>query len=133
MNYEEIGKRIREYRKLKNLSQEQLAEKINISTTHMSHIETGSTKLSLQVLVDIAKVLNNADASYVLDIFPAREKQEDYPDVTSNSIIKEIKNGFAINDGNWDQLKQYDKECVVIFMSPKEIKLMQSYKEYLKN
>lgn len=58
MNYEEIGKRIREYRKLKNLSQEQLAEKINISTTHMSHIETGSTKLSLQVLVDIAKVLN---------------------------------------------------------------------------
>ena len=58
MNYEEIGKRIREYRKLKKLSQEQLAEKINISTTHMSHIETGSTKLSLQVLVDIAKVLN---------------------------------------------------------------------------
>ena len=33
MNYEEIGKRIRKYRKLKNLSQEQLAEKINISTT----------------------------------------------------------------------------------------------------
>ena len=57
MNYEEIGKRIRKYRKLKNLSQEQLAEKINISTTHMSHIETGSTKLSLQVLVDLATIL----------------------------------------------------------------------------
>lgn len=57
MNYEEIGKRIRKYRKLKNLSQEQLAEKINISTTHMSHIETGNTKLSLQVLVDLATVL----------------------------------------------------------------------------
>ena len=57
MNYEEIGKRIRKYRKLKNLSQEELAEKIDISTTHMSHIETGSTKLSLQVLVDLSKVL----------------------------------------------------------------------------
>lgn len=57
MNYEEIGKRIRKYRKLKNLSQEELAEKIDISTTHMSHIETGSTKLSLQVLVDLATVL----------------------------------------------------------------------------
>ena len=57
MNYEEIGKRIRKYRKLKNLSQEQLAEKINISTTHMSHIETGSIKLSLQVLVDLATIL----------------------------------------------------------------------------
>ena len=57
MNYEEIGKRIRKYRKLKNLSQEQLAEKINISTTHMSHIETGNTKLSLPVLAELASVL----------------------------------------------------------------------------
>lgn len=57
MNYEEIGKRVRKYRKLKNLSQEELAEKIDISTTHMSHIETGSTKLSLQVLVDLSRVL----------------------------------------------------------------------------
>ena len=57
MNYNEIGTRIRKYRKLKNISQEELAEKIDISTTHMSHIETGSTKLSLQVLVDIAQIL----------------------------------------------------------------------------
>ena len=58
MNYKEIGTRIRKYRKLKNISQEELAEKIDISTTHMSHIETGSTKLSLQVLVDIAQILD---------------------------------------------------------------------------
>ena len=30
---------------------------MGISTTHMSHIETGNTKLSLPVFVDIAKVL----------------------------------------------------------------------------
>ncbi|MCQ2790194.1 MAG: helix-turn-helix domain-containing protein [bacterium] len=58
MNYIEIGQRIRKYRKQQNLSQEELAEKIGISTTHMSHIETGSTKLSLPVLVDLAKNLN---------------------------------------------------------------------------
>lgn len=57
MNYDEIGKRIRFFRKLKKLSQEQLAEKIGISPTHMSHIETGSTKLSLPVLVDLANAL----------------------------------------------------------------------------
>ena len=57
MNYNEIGKRIRIYRKARNLSQEQLAEKIGISPTHMSHIETGSTKLSLPVLVDLARIL----------------------------------------------------------------------------
>lgn len=39
------------------LSQEELAEKIGISTTHMSHIETANTKLSLQVLVNIAEAL----------------------------------------------------------------------------
>jgi len=57
MDYYEIGQRIRKIRKAHGLSQEELAEKINISTTHMSHIETGNTKLSLPVLVDIATVL----------------------------------------------------------------------------
>ena len=47
MNYYEIGQRIRKFRKAYNLSQEQLAEMVGISTTHMSHIETGNTKLSL--------------------------------------------------------------------------------------
>lgn len=58
LNYYDIGQRIRRFRRSYNLSQEQLAEKIGISTTHMSHIETGNTKLSLPVLVAIAKVLN---------------------------------------------------------------------------
>ena len=49
-----IGEQIKRLRKERNMTQEQLAEKIGISTTHMSHIETGSTKLSLTVLVDLA-------------------------------------------------------------------------------
>ena len=57
MDYYKLGQRIREIRKFNNLSQEQLAEKVNISTTHMSHIETGNTKLSLPVFVDITKAL----------------------------------------------------------------------------
>lgn len=58
MDYYEIGQRIRKIRKAHGLSQEELAEKINISTTHMSHIETGNTKLSLPVFVDIAAALD---------------------------------------------------------------------------
>ena len=42
MDYQKIGENIRKYRKMNGLSQEQLAEKINISVTHMSHIENGS-------------------------------------------------------------------------------------------
>lgn len=57
MDYYKIGQRIRKIRKAKGLSQEALAEKVDISVTHMSHIETGNTKLSLPVLVDIAHIL----------------------------------------------------------------------------
>lgn len=57
MDYYKIGQRIRKIRRAHGLSQEELSEKVNISTTHMSHIETGNTKLSLPVLVDIAKAL----------------------------------------------------------------------------
>lgn len=57
MDYYAIGQRIRRIRKAHKLSQESLAENIGISVTHMSHIETGNTKLSLPVLVDLASVL----------------------------------------------------------------------------
>lgn len=57
MDYYEIGQRIRKMRKAHEFSQEELSEKIGISTTHMSHIETGNTKLSLPVLVAISLAL----------------------------------------------------------------------------
>ncbi len=57
VNYCKIGEKIRKYRKAKGLSQELLAEKVGISVTHMSHIETGNTKLGLPVLVALSIVL----------------------------------------------------------------------------
>lgn len=57
MEYYKIGQQIRKIRKVRQLSQEELAERVGISTTHMSHIETGNTKLSLPVLVKLASVL----------------------------------------------------------------------------
>lgn len=57
IDYVKTGDRIRKIRKSRGMSQELLAESISISVTHMSHIETGTTKLSLQVLADISVVL----------------------------------------------------------------------------
>lgn len=57
MNYYEIGQRIRKSRKALDLSQEELAEKVGISATHMSHIETGNTKLSLGVFARLVEAL----------------------------------------------------------------------------
>jgi len=73
MDYFKIGQRIRRFRKAQGLSQEQLAEAVNISTPHMSHIETGNTKLSLPVLVSLAAHLNISVDELLFDS-PANRK-----------------------------------------------------------
>ena len=57
--YKMIGLNISYYRKLKGLTQLQLAEQINISRTHMSNIEAPNmpTSISLETLLDIADAL----------------------------------------------------------------------------
>ncbi len=57
MDYYTIGQTIRKFRRAQGLSQDELSEMVNISVTHMSHIETGNTKLSLPVFIDIANAL----------------------------------------------------------------------------
>ena len=76
MDYYKIGQRIRKYRKARQLSQEQLAEQIGISTTHMSHIETGNTKLSLPVLVQLAKSLEVQADDLLSDAYFGRQNTE---------------------------------------------------------
>ena len=55
--YRALGLNIAYYRKQKRLSQEQLAERINISRTHMSRIETAECAVSLDVVFEICDVL----------------------------------------------------------------------------
>lgn len=57
--YKMIGLNIAYYRKLKGITQLQLAEQINISRTHMSNIEAPNmpTSISLEKLFDIADAL----------------------------------------------------------------------------
>ena len=53
-----IGKRIRNIRKIRNLSQEKLAELCDVGTTHISHIETGNCIPSLTVFIKIVNALS---------------------------------------------------------------------------
>lgn len=57
LNYNDIGLRIKKFRLGKGMTQDTLAELVNLSTPHMSHIETGHTKVSLPTLLRIANVL----------------------------------------------------------------------------
>ncbi len=55
--YKRLGLNIAYYRKVNNLSQEKLAEMVNISRTHMSRIETADCAVSLDVIFDICDTL----------------------------------------------------------------------------
>ena len=53
----ELGKNIKKYRKLKKLSQNQLAEVLDFSREHVACIETGKEYISLRKLFELADVL----------------------------------------------------------------------------
>lgn len=54
---EMLGKRIKRLRKKIGITQEKLAEKVNVSTTHIGLIETGKRRGSLKTLQRITTVL----------------------------------------------------------------------------
>ena len=62
MNYDNksTGMRIKHFRNLKKLSQEQLAEKLGVSQEHLARIETGNKIPSLELFVSIANMLETS-------------------------------------------------------------------------
>ncbi len=107
MDYElrikEIGSRIREARKTANLSQEQLAELLDISTAYMSDIENGKTNLGIKIFMKITETLK-VSADWLLQTntpivsdYHRNEFNDLLSDVSAddlrsyNIIIKEIK------------------------------------------
>ena len=60
IDYKIIGQRIREERKKKGWSQEQLSEAIDVTTVYISRIERGSSQVNLKRLAQISRVLNTS-------------------------------------------------------------------------
>lgn len=58
-----LGINIRNARKLKHLSQNALAEKLDISREHLAKIETAKRCLSLDLLFRIADILDISESS----------------------------------------------------------------------
>ena len=67
-----IGRRIATVRREMNLSQKDLAAKINISNNHLSNIETGKSAPGFATFLDICTILK-ADVTYIIggDIYPS--------------------------------------------------------------
>lgn len=53
-----LQRAMRQERKSKRITYEELAEMLDISPTHIKHIESGHRKPSIEILFEIARVLN---------------------------------------------------------------------------
>ena len=67
IDYKSIGRRIKAARISLDMTQERLAEKVNLSPSHLSNIETGTTKVSLSTIVKLANALHVSVDSLLAD------------------------------------------------------------------
>lgn len=68
MDLKAVGQRIKATREAKNLTQEELAALVNLSTTHVSVIERGLKVTKLDTFVAIANALNVSADTLLIDV-----------------------------------------------------------------
>jgi len=81
---------------------------------------------------EFVEAFNIADKTYLTDIDSNRERQEDYPGVTSHMIVDNLKDGEMISLDTIDKLKN-EKDSVICFMSCAYVdNLIDSFKNLIK-
>lgn len=93
VDYEKMGKRVRQYRKKAGLTQQQVAETIEIEASNMSHIERGKIKTSLNTITMIANVLGVTLDMLVCDSldFVAVPYHKEFVDILSDCNARELR------------------------------------------
>jgi len=79
-----FGSNLHSYRKLRGFSQEQLAEKLNISTKHLSTLETGKVFASAELIEKFSETLNVSVASL---FYTSEDKYLDDSELSKISLI----------------------------------------------
>lgn len=77
--YWAIGTRISDLRRKRNLTQNQVAEQLDISIKHLSEVERGLTSLSLEKLVTLCSILDT-DMEYLVRGNDITKHAVDIPD-----------------------------------------------------
>ena len=78
---------------------------------------------------DFVNALNIADKAYVTPIDCNRENQNDYPGITSDIIINDLRDGEIVTDDSVSKLKKYNNS-VLCFMSCASVAhLIENYKK----
>lgn len=84
VDYASMGKRIRKIRKDRNLTQEQLAEKVGISPTFLSMVENGTKTGSFDTYVNITIALDTTLDYLSQDIIPTAGINEQDRELLNN-------------------------------------------------
>lgn len=106
MDQKKIGSFLRELRKEQDITQEYLAEKLNVSGRTISRWETGNTMPDIGLLVEIAEffdvsipeIINGERKSKRMneEVKEVAEKMSDYAGAEKVAIIKEVRNQSII-------------------------------------
>lgn len=101
MDQKKIGSFLRKLRKEQQITQEDLAEKLNVSSRTISRWETGSNMPDISLLIEIAdffdvsipEIINGERKSEKMneEVKEVAEKLSDYADAEKVNIIKEIR------------------------------------------
>ena len=100
-NLRELGQRIKQARRKQGLDQAGLAEKLNISVSHMSDIENGRTNFSIEIFMRLtealqvsADVLLRTDVPEVAAVYASeiRELMEDCTPDEQDAMVQTLRN-----------------------------------------
>ena len=76
IDYVKIGERIHTSRVASGLSQEALAEMVNLTRNHLSNIENGRKAPSLEATISIAEALKITPDALLIDSFPTTDSND---------------------------------------------------------
>lgn len=79
---------------------------------------------------DFVEAMKKADKAYVMDIHCDRERQEDYPGVSSDTIMERVPNCEKVSVETCDKLLKHDN-AVICFMSCTNIYVLEDEFERL--
>lgn len=93
-----IGKRLKEARKLKNLTQEQLSEKMGVSIAYLSKVETGKIHINLERLSQICSILGITEGEILngVSINSDRYLHSEFYSLLKNTSSKNQKLAYRV-------------------------------------
>ena len=108
IDYRKIGQRIQKIRKARNITQAELAYICGCSGNHISGVETGTQKPSMELVIKISTVLNESVDYFLMDVPHSGKKY-----IIDSQIAKKLDactdDTLKVVDNLLDSMLEYQK------------------------